>query len=110
MTIPGLTLRRLAACVASLAVGALLFHMLEGDGGAGHLTERLFVDSVIAVPVVAAALIWSDRLVAQLLARGAWWSLLLVGGLISLSGGHHERHFGAFIAICNAVALLSAGS
>ncbi len=107
MTIPGLRLRRLTACVASIAVGALLFHMLED--GSGRLSERLFVHSVIAVPVVAAVLIWSGALVSQLLARGAWWSLLLVGGLISLTGGHSERPLGAVIAICTAVALLAAG-
>jgi hypothetical protein len=108
MTIPGLRLRRFVACVASFTVGALLFHTLEGDGESGRLTERLFLDSVIVVPVVAAGLIWSSALVAQLLARGAWWSMLLVGGLIALTGGHSERHLGATIAICNAIALLAA--
>jgi hypothetical protein len=35
--------------------------------------------------------------------------MLLVGGLLSVAGGHGERSFGAYIAILNAGALLVAG-
>lgn len=108
MSTTTLKLRRLAACAASLTVAAVFFHIFSDDDT--RTSERLFADSVIAVPVVAAALIWSGHLVAQLLARGTWWSLLLVGGLMALIGDREGRHLGAYIAMCNAGALLVVGS
>src|ERR1700733_13180469 len=109
MSTTTLKLRRLAACAASLTVAAVFFHIFYDDDTT-RISERLFADSVIAVPVVAAALIWSGRLVAQLLARGTWWSLLLVGGLMALIADREGRHLGAYIAMCNAAALLVVGS
>jgi hypothetical protein len=101
-------IRRAIACLASLALGArmyLAFHD-AGDGGGG--ASKLFVLATIAVPVIAAALVWIRRLPAQLLARGTWWSLLLGATLVACTVPEGQR-FGAFVATACAVALIAAG-
>jgi hypothetical protein len=86
----------------------LLFRELHQETF-GRLSQQLFVDAIIATPIVAAALIWSGRLGAQLLARGAWWSMLLIGAIMAMEGSNSERAYGAYIALANATALLVAG-
>ena len=101
-------IRRLVASLASVAVGVVFCDCLLD--GHGPPSERLFTDSVIAVPFLAGALIWSRRLGPQLLSRGAWWSMLLLGGLLALTADHDDRRIGAFMTIANAIALLAVGS
>lgn len=101
------TVRRALACLASLALGVKFFLLLHSEGDTAG--SKLFIDATIAVPFGAAALIWSRRLAAQLLARGAWWSMLLCAGLIAVTSGDDVQTIGAFTAGCTAIALLAAG-
>lgn len=102
-----LLVRRLLASLASATLGAILIADI-----AAHLCHRppglesVLLATLAAVPVVSAALVWSPRIAAQLLARGAWWSLLLAGGLGALIDA--DRRF-SIMVVCNAIALLAAG-
>jgi hypothetical protein len=89
-------------------IGVIFFRTWQGQ--AHREMERLFCDATVAVPFVAGALIWLPRLPAQLLARGAWWSMLLFGALLSLTADMTDRHSGARVAICAAIGLLASGS
>jgi hypothetical protein len=100
------TVRRAIACLASVALGVRSFQLYHGS--AHTLTDRVFIDLSLAIPFVAGAMIWSRFLAAQLLARGAWWSMLLCTCLISVTSGEHEPIMGLVIG-CNAIALLAAG-
>jgi hypothetical protein len=99
--------RRLVACLASMAIGVRLYLVIPITE-AHHAREVLFGGATIAVPFVVAALVWTNRLTAQLLARGAWWSMLLLGMLGAMTG-RRDAGFGVFIASCSAGALLAAG-
>jgi hypothetical protein len=100
------TVRRAIACLASVALGVRSFELYHGH--AHTLTDRVFTDVTLAIPFLAGALIWSRLLAAQLLARGAWWSMLLCTCLISVTTGYHEPVMG-FVVGANALALLAAG-
>ena len=100
------TARRVIASLASLAIGVRLY---ESMPHASELREQLFGGATVAVPIAAASLVWIDRIPTQLLARGAWWSMLLIGTLIAISGGHRDGIMGATIAMCSATALLASG-
>jgi hypothetical protein len=101
-------IRRLLASLASVLGGGILFH--EVARGTSHGAEQLFADSLVAIPVIAALLIWARPIAAQLLARATWWSLLLVGGLLAVATDDRDlRTLGAYIAMCNAGALLAVG-
>lgn len=76
---------------------------------APELRERLFIDATIAVPFVVAGAIWLDRLTAQLLARGAWWSMLVLGTLVAMTG-RSDSSTGVLMALLSAGALLVAGN
>ncbi len=102
------TIRRAIACIASLALGVRFFLLLHHEGDT--LGSNLFIDATIAIPFAAGALIWSRRLAAQLLARGAWWSMLLCAGLIAITTPYDLQKIGAFTAACTALALLAAGA
>jgi hypothetical protein len=99
--------RRALACLASIAIGVKMFLFVRPFSR--HLAENLFDIGTLAIPVVAAALVWIDRLPAQLLARGAWWSIMLLGLLLAMTG-HGEAPTGTFVAACAAGALLAAGA
>ncbi|HUJ61846.1 MAG TPA: hypothetical protein VLX92_25250 [Kofleriaceae bacterium] len=101
-------IRLAVACAASLAIAIRLYLVMPHayDSAA----ERIFTYATIAVPGVAALLIWSRALAAQLLARGTWWSMLLLGTLVAMIGDRDARHVAAFAAACSALALIAAGS
>jgi hypothetical protein len=96
------------ATLASLGLSAVFVGILRHDDI--PRAQRLPFAFMLAFPLGAAAGIWWQRLGAQLLARGIWWSLLLLGALMAVivgSDGHHEDFLLASFA---AVALLAAGS
>jgi hypothetical protein len=103
-------LRCLVACLASIAIGVKLFLLIAitSHDARMHVREILFGGATIAVPFIAAGLVWTNRLTAQLLARGAWWSMLLLGMLVAMSG-RRDAGFGVFVASCSGGALLAAG-
>jgi hypothetical protein len=101
------TARRLVACLASLAIGVKLYLLIPLTDS-HDVREAVFTGATIAVPFIAAALVWTNRLTAQLLARGAWWSMLLLAMLAAMSG-RRDAGFGVFVASCSAGALLAAG-
>jgi hypothetical protein len=100
--------RRVLASLASATFASALYHLIAGEHGP-RLLERVFLDSVIVVPAVAAGLIWLRPIAAQLLARGAWWSFLLGGGLLSVAARDDVARFGFLAVACNGIALLAAG-
>jgi hypothetical protein len=59
------------------------------------------------LPALAAISIWSRRTGAQLLARGIWWSLLLLGGLVAVI--ERSDYSGCAIALASACSLLVMG-
>jgi hypothetical protein len=91
-----------------MTFASALFHAIMPEPGP-HGAERVFLASVIVVPAVAAGLIWLRPIAAQLLARGAWWSFLLGGGLLSVAARDIAAHFGFLAVACSAIALLAAG-
>ena len=108
----GQRIRRTIASLASVVPTALAIrelarsHHFHLGGGAA-----LYGVSILAVPVVASVLVWSPRLAAQLLARGVWWSMLLMGALASVVGGGGEPgRMACYIALSSATALLAVGT
>jgi hypothetical protein len=101
--------RRGLASAASLLLSALLLAQVVSADGANKAGEWAFVLVAIATPAVAGVLLWTRWLAAQLLARGTWWSSLLVGGLALTVGGRDGRDLGVAMAACGGVALLAAG-
>jgi hypothetical protein len=99
--------RRLGASLASLTLAVLWFFKLW-PRTRFHSPEDVLFFSLIAVPPGAAALIWSRRLSAQLLARGAWWSFLLIGALMA-TATRYDASFGFLVVVCSAAALLVTG-
>src|SRR5260221_8072028 len=82
--------RRVLAAVVSLGLSAGIARLaLSEDRHLMTTKDWAFLALLVAPFVVAAALIWSRRLGAQLLARACWWSFLLVGtlGLAITAGG-----------------------
>jgi hypothetical protein len=102
-----LVARRFLASLASVTFASALYHVIPAQHGPP--LERAFFYSLIGVPLIAAGLVWLRPIAAQLLARGAWWSFLLGGGLMSIGAPHEVARFGCVIVACNAVALLAAG-
>jgi hypothetical protein len=98
-------IRRAIASLASLAIAVCLYLWIPH---AHEVREQLFGSATIAVPVVVAAMLWLDRLTVQLLARGAWWSMLLLATLIAI-GGREDCRMGVSIAALSATALLAVG-
>lgn len=59
--------------------------------------------------VGAAGLVWRRELGGQLLVRAVLWSNLMLGALLCLAGGSHERVQGGIIALATGSALLVLG-
>jgi hypothetical protein len=96
------------ASLASATFASALYHVMAGEHG--PRLERVFLDSLIIVPAAAAGLIWLRPIAAQLLARGAWWSFLLGGGLLAVAASPRDvARFGCLAVACNAIALIAAG-
>jgi hypothetical protein len=102
-------IRRFVASLASAIGGVALYHDFARNGP-DRVCEKLFMMSLVVVPVIAAAVIWLRPIAAQLLARATWWSLLLVGAVMALFGDSEMRSLGGYIAVCNATALIAAGN
>ncbi|HEY1818252.1 MAG TPA: hypothetical protein VGG74_38185 [Kofleriaceae bacterium] len=98
--------RRALACLASIAIGVRMYILIPHSS---NTAEWLFRATTIAIPLVAGALIWIDRLTAQLLARGAWWSMLLFSALMAMTADS-EASIGVLAACCAGGALVAAGS
>jgi hypothetical protein len=97
--------RRALASVASLFATGVFVTIIRGERFSG--LQWLAPVALTGAPVVAAVSIWSGRIGLQLLARGIWWSLLLLGGLISLS--ESSDHSGCAVALAGACSLLLSG-
>jgi hypothetical protein len=100
--------RRLIASAASFAVAVMLWKIAHPEHAPG--TEWILLGAVVAVPAVAAALVWVRRLEAQLLARATWWSLMLAGALAATVVGGYAARPGCALVAGNAIALLASGS
>jgi len=100
-----LVVRRTLATASSLFAAWLFVTLLKHS----HLYELRWLApaALTAGPILAAFAVWNPRVGWQLLARGIWWSLLLVGGLVSA----FERHdyTGCGVALAAACSLLLAG-
>lgn len=102
--------RRGLATVASLLLSAVLLgRLLSTLQSAYRAGELAFTLLLIATPAVGGSLVWARKLPAQLLARGTWWSFLLMGGVVAAVGHGDARHVGLAMSGCSAVALLAAG-
>jgi hypothetical protein len=106
---PSRTVRRVIASLCSFAVGVKLALMVRTGIDAGDTIDILFTAATVAVPFVAGALVWSRRLPAQLLARAAWWSMLLCSALMAIAFDHEVQNVGALVTAFTAAALLAAG-
>lgn len=99
---PRVPLRRGIATLASLVIALRLLRALDHES-CGYLA------TTVAVPLAAGALIWGRALIAQLVARGAWWSMLLTSCLLAISTPVSGSALAASIAACSAIALLAVG-
>ena len=103
--------RRALAALVSLGITAVMAWQLRGDHSRGW--QRLPLLLLMSAPVLAAASIASRRVGAQLLARGIWWSFLLLGGLIAAMigiDGDMKPGYVCQFTLANAVCLLAAGT
>jgi hypothetical protein len=100
--------RRCLASLASLFVTATVCYMMRHERP--HGADWVVAGPMLAVPAIAAALIWSRRITAQLAARGIWWAFVLGGGLLSVGAPPTElRQMGCAMVAGAAGALLAAG-
>jgi len=103
-----LRIRRCAATLASLGLLAVFVAILRDERPRG--AEWALGGIFVALPLVAGAAVWWERLGAQLLTRGIWWSFLLLGGLIAVTNGPSRHHEAVLLTTSAAAALLVAGS
>lgn len=106
--------RRVFASGLSVALSlGILRAFLTADGRISGVRDWLAVSAIIAPPAVAAALIWSRRVGAQILARACWWSILVFGTLtlatISPAGTESGRRQLFAGVLCAGAALLAVG-
>jgi hypothetical protein len=105
--------RRAVASAASLTLAAAIFWSLRHEilVGWSHVRwqDLLLVGATGGLPLLAAALIWSDRLAAQLLARGCWWCYFALGVVVSIGVGADGGREPTFGVLCMAAALVAAG-
>ena len=101
-------MRRLAAGGASIAFGSLF---LRAGWSSNHVdwSEALLLTIVAAAAAIAAGLVWSRRLPAQLLARACWWCFLLVSEMGAILSGAREHPNPAFGVLFSGLALLAIG-
>lgn len=72
-----------------------------------HLPAALWLPT--ALLAASALLVWRRHVGGQLLARAVWWSNLVLGTLIAVSGGSSERTVAALLACCTGAALVAVG-
>ena len=103
-------LRRVLASMASLGAAVVFVFLLRHERLRG--LQWLAPIALMGAPVLAAAAIWIRRVSWQLLARGIWWSVLLLGALLAVVSGGTEAGltFPCHLALASAVALLAAGA
>jgi len=101
------TVRRVVASLASLAISAVFIARFHGE----NIRDPAWVLCAIFVgaPAFAAGALWTRPMWAQVLARGFWWSFLLFGTFLSVTGDGSERSLGPGWALAGGVALLAAG-
>jgi hypothetical protein len=101
-----LVARRAIATAASLFA---VWVFVQTLGVAYHRADLRWLPAALLTfaPLLAAVSIWSRRVGAQLLARGIWWSLLLLGGLVALM--ERKDYSGCGIALASACSLITAG-
>jgi hypothetical protein len=75
-----------------------------------HGASALLPWAIVGAPAVAAGALWIRRVELQLLARGTWWALLVTSCLISAAAPRDSAHFGAYLGLSAAFALLAAGN
>jgi len=93
--------RRLVASLFALGTAAV---MVLPPG-----RPKLAVVPPVALLVLSAVLTHRRHLGSQLLSRAVWWSLLVLGTLLTGSPSAIERHIGLVMALCDGAALLSVG-
>ena len=107
MTRPSeLKVKRLLASIASVAIAVFFFRTFEPRPRGG---EWILTALVCGIPLLAGGVIWIRRVSFQMLARGLWWSVLLVGVLMALSN-ESVKHDGAFVVLAATLALLITGA
>jgi hypothetical protein len=112
MPLPEQTKARATGLRRALATAASLFAVLvflRTFGWFYRREEYRWLPPVIVtlLPVLAGVSIWSRRIGGQLLARGIWWSLLLLGGLVAVM--ERSDYSGCGIALASACSLLAMG-
>jgi hypothetical protein len=95
------TVRRSVASLASLA-GAVCMR-----AWGGNLPAALWMPTALLVG--AALVVWRQKVGGQLLARAVWWSNLILGTIIALSGSSSERPVAGLLALATGTALLAVG-
>jgi hypothetical protein len=104
-----LRIRKALASLSSLGLALALLWSLRTESLRGP--EVVPFAMMVLMPVLAAAVIWSGRVGAQLLARGVWWSFLLFGALVCATTRPSSSDAEAvWLALPAAAALLLAGS
>lgn len=92
--------RQLAASAAGLGAAGLFWSNIHDSSGPVFIPV-----GALTIAAVAAQLPW---LGAQLLARGLWWSNMLLGVLFCVLGSYRERFMGVEMTLLCALALLVA--
>ena len=106
-----IVVRRALAALVSLGITGTMAWFLRRDHPRGWQWLPLLL--LMSAPVLAAASIASRRVGAQLLARGIWWSFLLLGGLIATMMGIDGDLKGGYVCLftlANAFCLLAVGT
>jgi hypothetical protein len=100
---PKLTIaRRIIASVGALGAAVC---MRSWDHG--NLPAALWLPTLLLA--LSSVLAWRRHVGGQLLARAVWWSNLILGTLIAISGSSSERGIAAVLALCTGAALIAAG-
>jgi len=107
----GVLIRRALAALVSVGMTSVMVWAMHAE----HILGLRWLPLVLlmSAPVLAAASIASRRVGLQLLARGIWWSFLLLGGLISTMIGVEDDGKSAYpcaFTLANAFCLLVAGT
>jgi hypothetical protein len=101
--------RRSVAGAASMALGARVALEFRPWSQRVNWREGVVLAIFLGAPPIAALLVWTRRLGAQLLARACWWSFLIVALMGACVVGAREGGPPAFAVACSGLALLAIG-